>query len=98
MNKISGTNLKPRISIFRSNKAILAQAIDDVSGVTIATAKTKTEKNLKPVESAKNAGTELAKKLISKKIETAVYDRGSYRYHGRVQALADGLRAGGIKI
>ena len=98
MNKISGTNLKPRISIFRSNRAILAQAIDDVTGKTIATAKTKSEKNLKAVESAKNAGTELAKALIAKKIEIAVFDRGSYRYHGRVQALADGLREGGIKI
>jgi len=98
MNKISGTNLKPRISIFRSNKAILAQAIDDVSGVTIAAVKTKTEKSLKPVESAKKAGAELAKTLIGKKIVMAVFDRGSYRYHGRVSALADGLREGGVKI
>ena len=96
--KIIGTNSKPRISIFRSNYFIDGQAIDDEKSNTVAAASSKKMKAKLPIERAKEAGIELGKNLISKKIETAVYDRNGYRYHGQVAAFADGLRESGIKL
>lgn len=100
--KVSGTNAKPRLSVFRSNKAIYAQLIDDATGTTIVAANSNqksiaAEKGTK-VEIAAMVGKELATKAIAAGINTAVFDRGGYLYHGRVKALADGAREGGLKI
>lgn len=88
-SKISGTTERPRVSVFRSNKYIYAQAIDDSKGITIAQAKS---------DNATQAGNDLAKKLIDAKVKAVVFDRGGYRYHGRVEALANGLREGGVQL
>lgn len=97
--KISGTADRPRLSVFRSLSHISAQLIDDVSGQTLVSA---TDKEIKggqnKTEIASLVGQALAEKAQAKKIATAVFDKGSYKYHGRVQALADGARTGGLKI
>jgi large subunit ribosomal protein L18 len=97
--KIQGTNLKPRLSVFRSLKHISVQAIDDLSRVTLAAADDSTLKDkVTKTELALKVGELLAKKLQEKNIEAAVFDKGAYRYHGRVKALAEGLRNSGIKF
>ncbi len=99
--KISGTAERPRLSIYRSNKYIYGQVIDDVSGVTIAYASSKEEgvaKNVNKSEQAKQVGKLLAERLQAKNISTIVFDRGGYLYHGRVKALADGVREGGLQF
>ncbi len=96
--KIHGTAERPRISVFRSNRGIFAQLIDDDSGRTLA-AVTWTEDNLKGLprlEQAQRAGGVLAERAKSAGIESAVFDRGGYQYHGRVKAFADGAREGGL--
>jgi large subunit ribosomal protein L18 len=98
--KISGLATKPRLSVFRSNKGIYAQLIDDKSGVTLlscSTAELKTVKGTK-VEISKTVGQKLAEKAVSSGITEVVFDRGGYLYHGRVKALADGAREGGLKF
>lgn len=100
-SNIKGTEKKPRISVYRSNKYIYAQAIDDVKRVTIVSFSSlslKDKKNLKKTEKAKEVGKNLARLLLSKNIKEAVYDRGRYAYLGQVKSLAEGLREGGIKI
>jgi large subunit ribosomal protein L18 len=96
--KVRGTAARPRISVFRSNRGISAQLIDDESGRTIAAVNwTEAElKSLKPTEQAARAGALLAERAKAAGIERAVFDRGGYRYHGRVQALAEGAREGGL--
>lgn len=89
--KISGTIKVPRLCIFRSNKYIYAQLIDDERGKTLASAKGK-------FSGAKKVGREVAKKAAEKKINKVVFDKGGYKYHGRVKALADGAREGGLKF
>ncbi|MFC1700082.1 50S ribosomal protein L18 [Patescibacteria group bacterium] len=96
--KIFGTAEKPRLSIFRSNKNIRAQLIDDESGVTLVSANTTSLKGKSKTEIASKVGEELAKKALEKKIKHVVFDRSGYRYHGRVKALADGARKGGLKL
>lgn len=98
-NKISGTAERPRISIFKSNKGIYAQVIDDVKGVTIASASTKEigKANLN-VDIAKEVGKKLAENAKGAGIETVIFDRGGYSYHGRVKSLAEGAREGGLKF
>jgi large subunit ribosomal protein L18 len=96
-SKINGTSDRPRVSIFRSNKFIYAQAINDMEGKTIVSVNSKDVKGT-PVEQAKNIGLEIGKKLKELKVEKCVYDRGSYRYHGRVKSLAEGIREAGIII
>jgi large subunit ribosomal protein L18 len=96
--KISGTDAKPRISIFKSNKGIYAQLIDDVKGVTLAASSTSGIKGANMIEKSKEAGKELAKKALEKKIEVVVFDRGGYIFTGQVKALADGAREGGLKF
>lgn len=97
--KISGTSQKPRISVFRSNKHIYAQAIDDLKGKTLASVQDVKEKaSIKPIESAKNTGKTLGTTLKKLKIENVVFDRGGYKYHGRVKAFAEGLREAGISL
>ena len=96
--KVRGTAERPRISVFRSNRGIFAQLIDDDSGRTIAAVNWTEEplRKLKPMEQATRAGELLAERAKAAGIETAVFDRGGYQYHGRVKALADGARAGGL--
>ncbi len=97
--KTLGTAKKPRISVFRSNRYISAQFIDDEKGVTlVALSSKKIEKKNTPVESAFEMGKELAKAAKAKKITEAFYDRKNFRYHGQVKALAEGLREGGISF
>ncbi len=99
--KISGTAERPRLSVFRSAKNIYAQLIDDVNGVTLAAASTK-DKGFEGfggnVEAAKKVGLAVAEKAKAKGIETVVFDRGGFVYHGRVAAVADGAREGGLKF
>jgi large subunit ribosomal protein L18 len=96
--KITGTAERPRISVFRSNRGVFAQIIDDTSGRTLA-AVNWTEDDLRSLprmEQATRAGTLLAERAKAAGIETAVFDRGGYRYHGRVRALAEGAREAGL--
>jgi large subunit ribosomal protein L18 len=96
--KVRGTAERPRLSVFRSNRGIQAQVIDDVNGHTLA-AVNWTEgdlKELKSMDQAKHAGELLAERAKAAGVETVVFDRGGYRYHGRVKALADGAREGGL--
>jgi len=99
--KISGTSERPRLCVFRSNKNIYAQVIDDVSGVTIASAST-LEAGFDGIgsnkDAAKRVGAEVAKRAIEKGITEVVFDRGGYIYHGRVLELAEGAREGGLKF
>ncbi len=98
--KISGTKECPRLNVFRSNANIQAQIIDDVKGVTLVSCSSmdlKLEKGGN-VEAAKAVGTELAKRAKAKKIKKVVFDRGGYIYHGRVQALAEAAREGGLEF
>lgn len=87
--KIRATASRPRLSVYKSNKYIYAQIIDDVKGVTMASAK-----GTKPIE----VGVEIAKKSIAKKIKLVVFDRGAYKYHGKVKALAESAREGGLEF
>ena len=96
--KVSGTAQRPRISVFRSNRGISAQLVDDVAGRTIA-AVNWTEGELRTLahaERARRAGELLAERARAAGIDTAVFDRGGYLYHGQVQALAEGAREGGL--
>lgn len=98
---ILGTAKKPRITVFKSNKYIYVQAINDDKGVTIASASTMTYKNKEKrinISNASKVGEELGKKLKEKKISEAVFDRNGYIYTGRIKALADGARKEGIKF
>ena len=97
--KISGTAERPRVSIFKSNKGIYAQVIDDVKGVTLASASTKDlGKDGVNVEISKEVGKKLAENAKGAGIESVIFDRGGYPYHGRVKALAEGAREGGLKF
>ena len=99
---LSGTSEKPRLCVFRSNANIEAQIIDDVKGVTLVSASSlEKELNLKNggnVEAAKVIGAEVAKRAKKAKINTVVFDRGGYLYHGRVAALADAARENGLEF
>ena len=98
--KVVGTAARPRISVFRSNRGIVAQLIDDERGHTLA-AVSWTEadlKGLKPAEQASEAGKLLAQRAKDAGIERAVFDRGGYQYHGRVKAFAEGVREGGLAV
>jgi large subunit ribosomal protein L18 len=98
--KISGTAARPRISVFRSNRGISAQLIDDVAATTLV-AVSWTEGPLRdkpPMEQSGEAGKLLAKRAADAGISEAVFDRGGYQYHGRVRAFAEGVREGGLKI
>ena len=98
--KISGTAERPRLSIFRSNKNIYAQLIDDVAGVTLASASTLDENvsGATKVEQAAAVGKAIAEAAKAKNISTVVFDRSGYLYHGRVQALADAARENGLEF
>ena len=103
---LSGTAARPRLSVFKSNKYIYAQVIDDVAGHTLASASTMDAALMKEakltsksnLDAAKAVGLSVAKKAMDKGIESVVFDRAGYVYHGRVKALADAARAAGLKF
>jgi len=100
--KVQGTATKPRLSVFRSNAEIYCQLIDDVNGVTLAAASS-TEKDIvaqkvPKIDKAKLAGQSIAKKAASLSILTCVFDRGGNLYHGRIKAVAEGAREGGLQF
>jgi len=94
--KISGTTDRPRLSVFKSNKYIEVQLIDDEKGITLVSATTSSIKKGTPVEKAKTMGEQLAKDAKIKKIDKVVFDRGGFIFAGQIKALADGARKGGL--
>ena len=98
--KVSGTSETPRLCVFRSNKNIEVQAIDDTKGVTLVSSSSEQLKleNGGNIEGAKLVGADIAKKCLAKGIENVVFDRGGYIYHGRVKALAEAALEGGLKF
>jgi large subunit ribosomal protein L18 len=100
--RIKGTAEKPRLSVFRSNKAIYAQVINDLDGRTLAAASSSSkeigDKKMTKTEAAKMVGKLVAEKAKEAGIETIVFDRNGYLYHGRVKSLAEGAREGGLKF
>lgn len=97
--KISGTTMRPRVSVFRSNKAIYGQIIDDIKGVTIASASSK-ELGIASnnIGASKEVGKKLAEKAKANGVEIVIFDRNGYQYHGKVKAFAEGAREGGLKF
>ena len=100
--KVSGTAQKPRLSVFRSNTDIYVQMIDDVNGVTLASASSRekaiaAQKGTK-TEKSKLVGLSVAQKAIALGLTTCVFDRGGFLYHGRIKAVADGAREGGLQF
>jgi len=103
MRRVSGTSRRPRLSVFRSNKNIYAQLIDDqenkvLAGVSSLSADIKKKKFKNPKERAKEVGRAVAKIALEKKIKQVVFDRRKYKYHGNVKELADGAREGGLEF
>jgi large subunit ribosomal protein L18 len=100
--KLSGTSARPRLNVFRSNKHIYAQLVDDLSGVTLASASTLdkelTLESTSNVEAAQKVGELVAKRAVEKGVSSIVFDRGGYLYHGRIQALADAARENGLQF
>ena len=100
--RVTGTAERPRLNVFRSSKHIYAQLIDDVNSVTLVSSST-VDKELKlenggNVDAAKKVGESIAKRALDKNIDTIVFDRGGYLYHGRIKALAEGAREAGLKF
>lgn len=100
--KVKGVAQRPRLSVFRSNKDIYAQLIDDATGVTLASANSR-QKDIAAqsgtkIEKSVLVGKALAQKAISLGVDKCIFDRGGYLYHGRVKAIADGAREGGLKF
>lgn len=100
--RVEGTSAKPRLSVFRSNQHLYIQLVDDVKGHTLVSASTVEEdlkgKLGKNLDGAKSLGSLLAKRALAKSISQIVFDRSGYLYHGRVKALADSAREGGLKF
>jgi len=97
--KIAGTESKPRLCVFRSNQHIYVQLIDDITGkVILSLNDVKIKGKGKKADSSKKLGKMIAEKAIEKKITEVVFDRGGYKYHGRVKALAEGAREAGLKF
>jgi large subunit ribosomal protein L18 len=101
-SKISGTEARPRLNVFRSNKHIYAQLIDDVNGVTLASASTLDKdinlESTSNLDAAVKVGELVAKRGVEKGISEVVFDRGGYLYHGRIKALADAARENGLQF
>lgn len=103
-SNLSGTAQKPRMCVFRSNKYLYVQIIDDTVGNTLTAASTKEKsiaanlKNTSNIEAADFLGKEIAKRALEKGIDTIVFDRGGYAYHGKIKALADAARSAGLKF
>ena len=98
--KISGTDSRPRLSVFKSNTGIYAQLIDDLKGQTVAQASSKElgAKSNANVSVSKEVGKKLAERAVANGVDSVVFDRNGYLYHGNVKALADGAREGGLKF
>jgi large subunit ribosomal protein L18 len=96
--KVFGTAKKPRLAVFKSLKMFSAQVIDDTNGKTIACADSKSMKLKNDISGAGDLGKAVAKKCLDKKIKEIVFDRSGYKYHGKVKALAEGAREGGLKF
>lgn len=96
--KIKGVAKTPRLAVFKSLKNIYAQVIDDSKGKVLVSANLKEAKAKNGIEGAKKIGSMIAKKCLDKKIEKIVFDRSGYKYHGKVKALAEGAREGGLKF
>ncbi len=101
--KISGTAERPRLAIFRSNKQIYVQVVDDLKGVTLLSVSSKekdiaSKTGIRKTEQAKLVGKSLADKCKEKGIESVIFDRSGYKYHGRVKSLAEAAREGGLKF
>jgi len=97
--RTKGSSSRPRLTVFRSNKHIFAQIIDDEKGITLAqTSSLKVKSKGKKVDIATEVGEEIAKEAKAKKVTKVVLDRSGYKYHGRVKALADGARKGGLQF
>ncbi|WP_174734535.1 50S ribosomal protein L18 [Mesobacillus harenae] len=100
--KLSGTEARPRLNVFRSNQHIYAQLIDDVNGVTVASASTLdkelTLESTTNVDAAQKVGELIAKRAVEKGLQSVVFDRGGYLYHGRVKALAEAARENGLQF
>lgn len=98
--KISGSAEKPRIHVYRSNQHIYVQVIDDASSKTLISVSdlSKTKKKVAKADSAKNIGQMVGEKMKELKLETAVFDRGGFKYHGRIKAVAEAIREAGIKF
>lgn len=97
--KITGTDLRPRLNIFRSNKGIYTQIIDDTKGITIVSASSKELKLTgNNIEVCQQVGTAIGKKAVEQGIKEVVFDRGGYLYHGKVKALAEAAREAGLQI
>ncbi|WP_277265879.1 50S ribosomal protein L18 [Prevotella corporis] len=95
---VNGTTERPRLSIFRSNKQIYAQVINDLTGTTLTSASSVGLEKMTKIDQAKKVGALVAEKAIAAGVEQVVFDRNGYLYHGRVQALADAAREGGLKF
>ena len=98
--QLTGTSQSPRLSVFRSNRGIYAQIIDDSKGTTLAAASSRDlgEKTRLNVESSKAVGKKVAEKALASGVSTIVFDRNGYLYHGNIKALAEGAREGGLKF
>ncbi len=96
--KVSGTTERPRLSVFRSNRFVYAQIIDDTTGKTLASSDTRSLKSGTATEKATIIGTEIAKKAKAVGINSIVFDRGGFRYQGAIASLADSARAGGLEF
>lgn len=96
--RVKGYVDKPRLSVFKSNRYIYAQLIDDNSGKTLASTSDKSSKEKNRIKKAQETGLKLAKLGVAKKIKKVVFDRSGYKYHGRVKALAQGAREGGLNF
>ena len=96
--KVTGTEMRPRLSIYKSNTRLTAQVIDDTKGLTIVSVDSSKEKGKTPRERAEAAAVTLAKKAGEKKVVKVVFDRGGFQYSGTVKAFADAARAGGLEF
>lgn len=97
-HKVEGTMERPRLVVYRSLKSIYAQLVDDQTGKTLASASDIKVKTGTKMERAKTVGTQIAEKGLEKKVQTCVFDRNGYKYHGRVKALAEAAREAGLKF
>ncbi len=102
-SKISGTHSRPRLTVYKSNKYLTAQLVDDQKSTTLTYVSSKNFGKIdglgkSGMDKAKEVGVQIAKKALAKKIKSAVFDKGGYKYHGKVKAVADGAREGGLLI
>ena len=97
-SQVSGTAERPRLAVYKSNRYLYAQVIDDVLGKTLAQASDMTLKGKTKTDKAKQVGAEIAKNALSKKISKVVFDRGGFNYTGRIKALAEAAREGGLQF